>query len=316
MLNTLKDALKFLFKGFILYNVGRILSVVFPSLKNHPFFSKKISPKVATAMAKAESVMAKTSGARRILFIILSIMVMNAALFYIAIGTRVIWQQMKGIIIGRESKETLYEGISLQAELQGLKKAATGSDGKMNNGIDLNRIIKLKEMAVKLQEQKEQRETDQRRIRIKPLPTPGRAGNTRLEEMIAELEDFEKMFAQASDEKRTRATGLASKGALSAIESLVFGYDYMDGMMFGSQMFGALMIFIAFLLCMPAFGIISVLSTIVKAGRIRFAFLITSVWYALIVSVALLRFSASTIFSFFTRGCCCRGCLCDAYASL
>ncbi|MCL1875675.1 MAG: hypothetical protein FWF87_05400 [Synergistaceae bacterium] len=53
--------MKFLFKDFILYNVSSILSVVFPSLKNHPYFAKKMPPKMTAAVEKAESAMAKTS---------------------------------------------------------------------------------------------------------------------------------------------------------------------------------------------------------------------------------------------------------------
>jgi hypothetical protein len=196
-----------------------ILSVVVPSLKNHPYFSGKLSPKAAAVMAKTESTIKKTIRIRRILFIILSIMVMNAALIYIAIATRVIWYQVKSLAIGVENKEAVYEGRLAVAELQDLKKSVTTFDGKMVN-----------------------------------------------------------------------VTGLASNSALKAINSLVFGYDYSNVMMFGSTMFGILMMFVAFLLCMPGFGIIPVLGTVVKAGRIRCAFLISPVWAALVVATALLRF--------------------------
>ena len=156
------------------------------------------------------------------LYIILSIMVMNAALFYIAIGTRTIWFQVKTLITGMENRDAVYEARSMTAELQDMKKAGG---------------------------------------------------------------------------KTERAPGFADKSAQKAIGSLVFGYDYSNVMMTGSPAFGMLMMFIAFLLCMPAFGIIPVLSTIVKAGRVRCALLITFVWAALVVTTALLRYGASTLYS-------------------
>jgi len=220
------DALKLLFKDFILYNVVRVLSVVVPSLKNHPYLAGKLSPKVATAMAKTESAIAKTSKVRRMFFIILSIMVMNAALIYIAIATRVIWHQVKSITIGMEDRYALYDGLLVTAELENLKKTV----------------------------------------------------------------------ASVSDGKTMPVTRLASNSVLKTIGSLVFGYDYSNAIM-GSQVFGILMIFVAFLLCMPGFGIIPGLSTIVKAGRIHCALLITPVWAALVVTTALLRFSTSTLYS-------------------
>ncbi|MCL1875681.1 MAG: hypothetical protein FWF87_05430, partial [Synergistaceae bacterium] len=108
MLNSVKDVLKFLFKDLILYNVGRILSVVFPSLKNHPYFAKKLSPKVAATVEKAESVMAKTSGVRRVLFIILSIIAINAASYFIGSGTVVIWHQVKYRTLSMEKRDIYY----------------------------------------------------------------------------------------------------------------------------------------------------------------------------------------------------------------
>jgi len=334
------DTLKLLFKYFILDNIVRILSVVVPSFKNHPYLAGKLSPKAATVMAKTESTIVKTRSVRRVLFIILSILVMNAALVYISIGTKVIWYQAKFMAIGMEDKQSLYDWLLMTAELENLKKTvAQVPDGKMDHGTVLDRISGLKKMAanlLKLQEQWEQREqhVQQQELRLmmraierrpfnpqllemKPheqeqemqrmmreeallsqtesLPKTEHADSAELKKMIAELEDLEKVIL-TSDGEMTPATGLASNSMLKTIGSLVFGYDYSNRIM-GSQAFGMLMIFVALLLCTPAFGFMPGLSTIVKAGRIRCACLVTLAWTALIVTTAFTRFSTFTLYS-------------------
>ena len=228
MLNVLKDALKFLFKDFILYNVCRILSVVFPSLKNHPYFAKKISPKISAAVEKAESAIKKMSGVRRALFIMLSIIIINVASYYIGNGTVIIWNQVKYLTISMEERDIYYD----------------------KRYLDYDKLVTYVLLDLEL--------------------------------LTDELEKISKIDPGFSG---------------MIFYKLVSGNKYKNLRMIGMQTIGIFCIFIAILLFMPAFGVISVLTPIVKAGRIACALYITTVWTAMVSAIAYLKFSSLSFFS-------------------